>query len=476
MESLDQLREAVGAEHVLTDPEVTRSYGTDWTGRWSITPRAVVRPASTAEVAAVVRVCAEERVPVVPQGGNTGLVGGSVPGSSESVVLSLRRLTEHSPVDRLRRQVTVGAGMTVAQVHAVAAESGLAYGVDLASRDSATIGGTVATNAGGVRVVRFGDTRAQVLGVEAVFADGTVMDRTAALPKDSAGYDISRLLVGSEGTLAVLTAVRLLLRDPLPRDRVTAMVGVGSLSDAVGLLTHVSSSRTEVLAAEYIDDYGMQLVCAVADLPHPLSGRWPYYLLTETTRTPQFPDGRCRRPQTLGLPRKAARGGRISGSRTRLRHRVASRLSRRIPHAAPITRATARAFTFGHLAEGNVHIHVNGPSAEDHRSADAVLAAVAALGGSVSSEHGIGRAKPKYLTLSRDAAEIAAMRGIKRALDPRGYSTPACCSRSRHRPMRRWPAMRVRTSRSRPTAGDGSPWRVRAHARAHPGRLRAGDR
>jgi len=424
--ALARLRDAVGADHVLTDPEVTRPYGMDWTGRWSVSPLAVVRPASTAEVVAVMKICAAAHVPVVPQGGNTGLVGGSVPGSSDAVVLSLRRLTSHSPVDRGSRQVTVAAGVTVAQVHAIAAEGGLTYGVDLASRDSATIGGTIATNAGGVRVVRFGDTRAQVVGVEAVFADGAVMDRTAALPKDSAGYDVSRLLVGSEGTLAVVTAARLRLHEPLPVDRVTALAGVRSLSEAVELLAAAAPSRDELLAAEYIDDVGMRLVCEVAGLPHPLANRWPYYLLVETARTPQLPESvdaavdRRLWAYRESQPEAAAALG------------VGHALDIALPAGvldAFLTQLPAlvhphHVFTFGHLAEGNVHIHIHGPEEGDHAPADAVLTAVAALGGSVSSEHGIGRAKPQYLPLSRGAAEVAAMRAIKHTIDPQGLLNP----------------------------------------------------
>lgn len=426
MDALDRLRDAVGPEHVVTDADVTRPYGTDWTGRWSLTPLAVVRPASTAEVVAVLRVCAAERIPAVAQGGNTGLVGGSVPSTSDAVVLSLRRLTAHSAADTASQQMTLGAGMTIAQVHALAAASGLTYGVDLASRDSATIGGTVATNAGGVRVVRFGDTRAQVVGVEAVFADGTVMDRTGALPKDSAGYDVSRLLVGSEGTLAIITAVRVQLRDPLPPDRVTAMVGIASLGDAFELLRHVASSPDQLLAAEYVDDHGMQLVCQVAGLPHPLSARWPYYLLTETTGTPHLPessDAAVDRRLWAYRERQSEAAATLGAGHSLDIALAPSDLDDfliRLPHMV----RPHRVFTFGHIAEGNVHIQVNGPEPDDHGPADVVLAEVAALGGSISSEHGVGRAKPEYLPLSKDAAEISAMRAIKNAMDPHGLLNP----------------------------------------------------
>ncbi|MCZ3386689.1 MAG: FAD-binding oxidoreductase [Actinomycetia bacterium] len=426
MSVLVRLRDAVGAAHVLSDADVTRPYGTDWTGRWSVVPLAVVRPANTAEVIAVMQVCATEGLSVVPQGGNTGLVGGSVPGQADAVVLSLRRLTAHSTIDTASQQVTVGAGTTIAQVHAIAAASGLTYGVDLASRDSATIGGTVATNAGGVRVVRFGDTRAQVVGVEAVFADGTLMDRTGALPKDSAGYDISRLLVGSEGTLAVVTTVRLQLRDQLPADRVTAMVGVASLGEAVELLHRVARSRDELFAAEYIDDHGMQLVCQVSGLPHPLSARWPYYLLTETTRTPLLAascDAAVDRRLWAYRERQSEAAATLGPGHSLDIALAPSNLDDFLARLPDMVRPH-RVFTFGHLAEGNVHIQVNGPEPDDLGPADAVLAEVAALGGSVSSEHGVGRAKPRYLPLTRDAAEISAMRAIKNAMDPQGLLNP----------------------------------------------------
>ena len=428
MSALDQVRDAVGVEHVLTDPETILPFGTDWTGRWSVTPLAVVRPASSAQVAATVRVCAAEGIPLVPQGGNTGLVGGSVPatGGPAAVVLSTGRLTSHSAVDRGRRQVTVGAGMSVADVHVLAADAGLMYGVDLASRDSATIGGTIATNAGGVRVVRFGDTRAQVVGVEAVLADGSIVNRTNALPKDSAGYDISHLLVGSEGTLAIITAVRVRLHDQLPTDRVTALVGVSSLHEASELALAAVANRAELLAAEYIDASGMQLVREVAGLAQPLADRWPYYLLIETTQMPHLPhdadaavdrrlweyrERQSEAASTLGTGHSLD----IALPLDQLDDFLAQLPDLVHPH---------QVFTFGHLLEGNVHIQVHGPEATDHGPTDAVLAAVTERGGSISSEHGVGRDKPAYLHLSRDPAEIAAMRAIKDAVDPHHLMNP----------------------------------------------------
>ena len=424
--ALDRLRDDVGVEYVHTDPDITRPYGTDWTGRWSVAPLAVVRPGSTAQVAAVVRTCATDGIPIVAQGGNTGLVGGSVPSTSVAVVVSTGRLKTHSSVDRGRRQITVGAGVTVAQVQALAAEGGLMYGVDLASRDSATIGGTVATNAGGVRVVRYGDTRAQVVGVEAVLADGSIVDRTNALPKDSAGYDLSQLLVGSEGTLGIVTAVCVRMHDQLPADRTTALVGVRSLREAAALAQAAVAERHELLAAEYLDDSGMRLVCEVASLPHPLSRRWPYYLLVETTRTPLLPaDADAAVDRRLWAYReRQSEAAATLGTGHSLDIALPPEELDRLLSDLPGLVSPHQVFTFGHLAEGNVHIQVNGPTHGDHGPTDAVLVVVAERGGSISSEHGVGRDKPAYLHLSRDPAEIHAMRAIKDAVDPHHLLNP----------------------------------------------------
>jgi FAD/FMN-containing dehydrogenase len=205
--------EIVGREHVLTDPEIVASFVVDWTGRFRGRTDAVVRPGSVSEVAAIVAVCRDRRIALTLQGGNTGLVGGAVPLSGE-IVLSLTRLSSLGELDAVAGQVTVGCGVTVGALQRAAAAAGWAYGVDLASRDSATVGGTIATNAGGLRVLRYGDTRAQLLGVEAVLGDGSVISHLGGLWKDNTGYDLAGLLCGSEGTLGVVTAARLALFPP----------------------------------------------------------------------------------------------------------------------------------------------------------------------------------------------------------------------------------------------------------------------
>jgi FAD/FMN-containing dehydrogenase len=426
LQFLERLTDAVGTTHVLSDPAVTAPFGRDWTGRWAATPLAVVRPATAEHVAAVVRVCYEAAVPVVPQGGNTGLVGGSVPTTSDALVLSTTRLTDHGQVDSVQRQVTVGAGMTIAEIHKLAAKHGLTYGVDLAARDTATIGGTVATNAGGIRVVHFGDTRRQVNGVEAVMPDGSVMSHLGGLPKDSAGYDISQLLVGSEGTLGVVTAVRIQLRDALTEHRSTTLVGVPTLARAFELAAEAVPTREQLLASEYFDDTGMRLVCEAAHLPHPLQDRWPFDLLIETEAVPQLPndvDAAVERRLWVyreRQPEAALSLGRLHSLDVAL---PLASLDGFLAHLPELV-APHRVFTFGHLAEGNLHIQVSGPQAHDDAVSERVLNEVAGRGGSISSEHGIGRAKSAYLHLCRDAAERRSMQQVKSAIDPRGLLNP----------------------------------------------------
>jgi len=228
------LRAVVGPGHVLVDPDLRASYEQDWTGRFGGSAGCVVRPADTAQVVAVVRACSAAGVPIVTQGGNTGLVGGAVPAGGE-VVLSLRRLTTIGAVDVAAGQLTVGAGVTLADLQRHVRAAGADFGVDLAARDSATVGGLVATNAGGIRVLRYGSMRAQLMGAEAVLADGSVVSRLGGLAKDGTGYDLVSLLAGSEGTLAVLTTLRLRVV-PLLRAGCAALLALESTQAAVDLL------------------------------------------------------------------------------------------------------------------------------------------------------------------------------------------------------------------------------------------------
>jgi FAD/FMN-containing dehydrogenase len=419
---LAALEAAVGPSHVLASGDLS-AWELDWRKRWRGKALAVVRPGSTAEVVQVVQLCAAHGASIVPQGGNTGLVGGGTPRGHGMVVLSTRRLDLLGPVDVDARQVTLGAGATVAEAHAHAASCGLAYGVDLASRDSATIGGTVATNAGGVRVVRYGDTRAQVVGVEAVLSDGRIVSHLQGLPKDSAGYDLSGLLVGSEGTLGVVTAVRVRLVEPLPRQRFALLAGVADVETALRLMR----SQPGLLAAEFVLGEAMQLVCSVTGLAFPLQHAWPFYVLLETADEPAVGDGvddTVVDPRVWAYRERQTEAVGTLGIVHKLDVAVPAHRLQELLDGLPSAVAPHSVFAFGHLAEGNVHVEVVGAAPDDETPDEAVLRLVAGLGGTISAEHGVGVAKARWLSLSRSRDEIAAMRSVKAALDPAGLLNP----------------------------------------------------
>lgn len=440
---LADLRAALGTEHVIVDPDLMGQYVVDWAGRFGGPALAVVRPADTAEVAAVLRACHAAGVPVIPQGGNTGLVGGSVPdaaGGVLPVVLSTRRLAAIGEVDERSGQLTAGAGATLAAVQAAARTAGWVYGVDLAARDSATIGGTVATNAGGIHVIAFGMTRAQVVGIEAVLADGTVVSHLAGLLKDNTGYDLATLLCGSEGTLAVITAVRLRLHRPAGRTSVV-LVGCASYAEAMERMTTAIVPGTRLLAAEVIDETGMELAARLRGLPWPLQERHPVVLLLEVVDGGDASGlvGLDDRDVAVGLDPseqsrlwdyREAQGEAFSA--LGLTHKLdvsvpLPSLAQACEELASLMRAypTVETFgVFGHLADGNIHVEIYGPPADDVAVDHVVLDCVARYRGSISAEHGVGRAKAADLALCRSAAEIAAMRALKSAWDPAGIMNP----------------------------------------------------
>ena len=442
------LARVTGAQHVLTDPGLLAGYTTDWTRRYHGDALCVVRPGSVEQVSGVLRACAAHGASVVTQGGNTGLVGGSVPGSgARPVLLSTGRLRELAPVDPLSAQVTAGAGVTIAELRAHATAAGLEYGVDLASRDSATVGGTIATNAGGIHTIRYGPTRAQLLGVEAVLADGSVVSRLSGLLADNTGYDLTRLLAGSEGTLAVITAARLRLW-PAEHVSLTLLAGVDGIEAAVALYARLRSLNLGLRAAEYLEAAGVELVREVAGLPAPLSPAAPAYLLAEISGDEE--DNFERLGPVQELEKAAVAGdGQARAALWAYRERHTEAISTAgIPHkldvAIPLSRIAAfrgelddavrsaaggacepvRIFVFGHIGAGNLHVNVLGPDPADSAVDEAVMRLAAAHGGTISAEHGIGRAKPPLLHLSRSEPEIAVMRAVKTALDPGGMLNP----------------------------------------------------
>ena len=440
-----ELQAIVGAQHVLMDADLRAGYETDWSRRYHGEARLVLRPGSTDEVSRVLSACAVAGAKIVPQGGNTGLVGGSVPRGGE-VVLSLRRMDQITDLDPVAGEVTCGAGVTLAALQQAAREAGWAFGVDLASRDSATIGGMVSTNAGGVRVIRYGGMRQQILGIEAVLADGAVIRRMPGLVKDNTGYDLAQLLAGSEGTLAVVTAVRLKLVPQLP-NRVVALLAVAGLTEALQVVSRVRGAMASLEAAEAFFQEGVDLVCKHGGLPSPFRARAGCYVLVEcASRRDESMDlaevlAGCEEVEDSALAADAPGRARLWAYRERhtesinaegvphkldvtLPHARLPEFERRVRSAITAVTPQARPVLFGHAGDGNLHVNILGLEPDDERADDAVLRLVAELGGSISAEHGIGIAKRPWLSLTRSAADIAAMRAIKRALDPAGMLNP----------------------------------------------------
>jgi FAD/FMN-containing dehydrogenase len=434
---LQSLTGIVGKPHVLTG-DATAGFAVDWTGRFRGHTPAVVRPRDTAEVAAVLALCTDAGIPVVPQGGNTGLVGGGVPLRGE-VVLSLTRLNQLGPVDREAAQVTVGAGVTLQR--AADADPELELGILIASRDSATVGGAIATNAGGLRVLRFGPMRAQLRGVEAVLADGTVVSHLAGLVKDNTGYDYPSLLAGSEGTLAVVTAARLRLV-PRQRDAVTALVGLSGLDDLHALARQALRDVPGLVSAEFFTSAGLDILVAKAGLAPPLARPSRAYLLLEASGPGALEDlADVIGDREVAVAESAADRGRLWSYRER--HPEAAgflgvpiKLDVSVPAAQWVRLASEAAdvvaavdpgavvITFGHVADGNLHVNIVPAQAADGRHENALLSFVAALGGSISAEHGIGALKAQWLPLARTDAERALFARIRSAFDPSGTLNP----------------------------------------------------
>ncbi|RYB92193.1 FAD-binding oxidoreductase [Nocardioides glacieisoli] len=459
---LDHLRTAVGADQVLTDDADTGAYVVDWTGVHAGRALAVVRPGSTDEVAAVVTACHEAGVAIVPQGGNTGLVGGGVPdGSGDQVVVSLGRMRRVRDVDPVAGTITVDAGVVLADVQAAASDAGRLFPMSLGSEGSCTIGGNLATNAGGTAVLRYGMTRELVLGLEVVLPDGRVWDGLRALRKDNTGYDLTQLFVGSEGTLGVITGAVLRLFPATPR-HATAWVAVPSVDAAVSLLgTAQQHAGAHLATFEIANRQALDLV--LAHLPgasDPLAEPSEWYVLVELAGASSdgglddaleailgsaVDEGLATDAAIAGSPAQrsalwALREGiseaqKVEGAT--LKHDVTlpiadlaawatsigATLDRILPGVRPVT--------YGHVGDGNLHYNLSAPVGldDDLRAAAADLTtaiydSVAAGHGSISAEHGLGRTKAVAGASYKSGVEVDLMRALKAALDPAGLMNP----------------------------------------------------
>ncbi|MBM0171064.1 FAD-binding oxidoreductase [Altererythrobacter sp. C41] len=457
--------ELLGERGFTRDPELMAPWLTDWRGRYAGNALAMASPASTAEVSAIVRLCARHHVPIVPQGGNSGMSGGATPDSGgEALLLSLRRMNAIRAVDPDSRQAVCEAGAILQTLHEAAAAQQMRFPLTLGGKGSATIGGLIATNAGGTQVLRHGTMRAQVLGLEAVLADGSVFDGLTPLKKDNRGFDLKQLLIGSEGTLGIVTAatVRLL---PAIGERAVLWAGLRSIGDARRLLLHC-----EARAGNHLE--GFEVIpahCLSAVLDHlpdarsPLASEHSWHALIELVAEKGAADGLSELAESLladafeaGLIEDAT----IAASETQadqfwllresispaeraigpaMQHDISvpvARMAEFVEKAVPEVEARfpgTCALAFGHLGDGNVHFHVLAPSgvvrgAWEDGEGKAISAFVHDLvtrwGGSISAEHGIGQMKRDELGRLGDPVALAMMRSVKQALDPQNLLNP----------------------------------------------------
>lgn len=441
---IDRLARIVGAAHVSTDPDVLATRSVDWTGRYRGTAAALVRPGNAGEVAAVLRACRDAGAPVTVQGGRTSLVAGTVP-EHDDVLLSTERLTDVGEVDQAGRTLTAASGVTLAAAQRVAAAAGLRIGVDLAARESATIGGMASTNAGGLRTVRYGNMAEQVLGLQVALPDGSLLRRHARVRCDNTGYDLTRLFVGAEGTLGVITEVELRLHR-IPAHRIVALCGFADLPSLLTAARRLGDLET-VAALELVDGGAAALGAERLNLEVPVTGTW--LLLVELAGDTDQGDLLAASLDGAALTGEPAVGLDTAGMQRlwQVRESLAEvvglfgpplKFDVALPvpavaafaaRAAALTARvapSARAVLFGHIGEGNLHLNLLGCSADEEAAIyPEMMALIAAHDGNVSSEHGVGSRKRAYLSMSREPTDIAVMRSIKAALDPTGFLNPA---------------------------------------------------
>ncbi|HUD28151.1 MAG TPA: FAD-binding oxidoreductase [Novosphingobium sp.] len=462
---LDAAAALLGPRGLTRDPELVEPWLTDWRGRFTGAAIALASPADAAELSALVRLCAQHDVPIVPQGGNSGMSGGATPdGSGKALLLSLRRMNAIREIDVEARRVTCGAGVVLQTLHDAAEAKDLRFPLTLGGKGSATVGGLISTNAGGSQVLRHGSMRALVLGLEAVLADGQVFSMLTPLKKDNRGFDLKQLLIGSEGTLGIVTAATLKLL-PAVAERVVIWAGVSSLPAARALLLHCDDMAGEAL--EGFEVMPQASIDAVRDhMPQarpPLEGRHPWHVLIEVVAdragAATLRD-RCEAMMADAFERELLEDAAMSASegqaeafwliretvpaaeRARgpaVQHDISvpvELMPRFVETTAPMLEAEwpgTEAIAFGHLGDGNVHYHVIAPQVTDgpawqasegkaisHRVHDLVTE----WGGSISAEHGIGQLKRDELARLGDPVALSMMRAVKQALDPKGLLNP----------------------------------------------------
>lgn len=460
---LDAIARILGPKGVVTDPQAMEPHLVELRGLYRGRTPMVVRPAATAEVAAVVRLCAEAGVAIVPQGGNTSLCGGSVPFEhGGEILLSLSRLNRIREVDPLDYTITVEAGCILQHVQQAAAEADRLFPLSLGAEGSCEIGGNLSTNAGGINTLRYGNARDLVLGLEVVLPDGQVWDGLRRLRKDNTGYDLKHWFIGAEGTLGIITAAVLKLF-PRPREEVTAFVAVDSVAGSVELLSRLRTATGDAITAfEYMARFGVSLAIKhVPGVRDPFARPYDHYALlrgsagrvdsglreiVEETLAAAMEEGLVldavlaeteQQVRDLWRIREGIVEGQIPEGGS-IKHDVSIPVSRVAAFIEQANAAVARTIPgarpcpFGHIGDGNIHYNVTQPEGADKAAYlarwaelnDVVHRIVAALGGSISAEHGIGRLKRDELTHYKSPVELELMRRLKRAIDPKNIMNP----------------------------------------------------
>jgi FAD/FMN-containing dehydrogenase len=450
-----KLKFLLGPRGFSEDPAEIAPHLEEWRGKYHGRSAAMLKPASTAEVAAILKICRETDTPVVPQGGNTGLVGAQLPHNGE-IILSLERMRAIRTVDADGGYLIAEAGVTLTEAHQAADDAGLMLPLSMASEGSATVGGALSTNAGGINVLRYGMAREQTLGLEVVLADGRVLDLLRSLRKDNTGYDLKQLFIGAEGTLGVVTAACLRLL-PRPALRATAFLAVPDVDSALKILTRVQGATGGMVnACELVPRYGMELVTKHMGARDPFSVPSPWYVLIEVSGAPMLKDV-FEEALSTALEDGLASDAAIAASETQrlalwqLREGMSEAEKREAPSfkhdvAVPVSAqgafidraiAAVAAFepkimpmVFGHLGDGNLHFNFMIPKGcEDLLDrwddvASVVYAVVKEFTGTISAEHGIGVMKRQELAKLRSSTEIDAMRVLKAAFDPKNILNP----------------------------------------------------
>jgi FAD/FMN-containing dehydrogenase len=466
---VEKLRTIVGDKGLVLDDQAKHPYLTDWRENYLGRALAIVRPASTEEVAAVVKLCAAEKVAIVPQGGNTGMSGGGTPHEdSREIVLSLTRMNRILEIDKVGYTMTVEAGVVLKTIQEAAAEHDRLFPLSLGAEGSCTIGGNLSTNAGGVQVLHYGNARNLVLGLEVVQPNGEIWNGLRALKKDNTGYDLRDLYLGAEGTLGIITKAILKLW-PKPRDHATSWSAVPSPQAAVELLSGAyAASEDNVTSCELMGRQGIDLVLQhIAGTTEPLSDRHEWYVLMEWASTRPRRDGdnagslREKMETYLGEAMEkglvldavvaqteaqsralwALRENHTEASKKEgpsIKHDISVAVSKIPPFVpeglAAMTKALpgCRPLVFGHVGDGNLHFNCQAPAGWSKPQftpyveaiSGAIYDLVTAYGGSISAEHGIGRIKVHELEHYRTKTELDIMRQLKRALDPQDLMNP----------------------------------------------------